>query len=199
MQLTIKQPTKIVKTLLFSIGIMLSFNVFSAEARSDTYAIGDTGPGGGFIFFVTDDGKHGLEAAPNDQHFNIEWHHGAPLSAPVTSAVRSGIKTGRYNTDRILISQTGGNFAALVCANYKGGGYRDWYLPSKDELNAMYKNIGPGAPDPLTNLGGFADDRYWSSTETNRVKAWCQLFNIVTGQFVCFKNKLHRVRAIRSF
>ena len=31
------------------------------------YAIGDLGPAGGIVFYVTDGGVHGLEAAPEDQ------------------------------------------------------------------------------------------------------------------------------------
>ncbi len=35
------------------------------------YVIGGTGPAGGFVFHVTDDGLHGLEAAPVDQSAGI--------------------------------------------------------------------------------------------------------------------------------
>jgi hypothetical protein len=37
------------------------------------YAIGDTGPAGGIVFYITDDGLHGLEAAPADQSSGAEW------------------------------------------------------------------------------------------------------------------------------
>jgi hypothetical protein len=36
-------------------------------------------------------------------------------------------------------------------------GFVDWFVPSKDEINAMYTRIGTS--------GGFASAYYWSSTE----------------------------------
>lgn len=45
--------------------IMLSGYVFAG--KPGTNVIGGTGPGGGIIFHLTDDGKKGLEAAPEDQ------------------------------------------------------------------------------------------------------------------------------------
>ena len=136
------------------------------------YAIGDTGPGGGII--VSTDGLSGLEAAKVDQwRRGIQWFNG---SSTVTNAVRDGVNAGGYNTKRIIINQGVGSYAAQLCANYQGGGYGDWYLPSKAELNLMYLNIGQGAPPPFTNVGGFANDQYWSSTENDTAEAWYQYF-----------------------
>jgi len=39
-------------------------------------------------------------------------------------------------------------------------GFADWYVPSKDELGWMYSNL------KANELGSFAVDEYWSSTET---------------------------------
>ena len=199
MQRIFKPHTLIVRTLLFSIGIMLSCNVFAAKPF---YEIGDTGPGGGIVFFITDDEKHGLEAASNDQYDGqeIAWDNGSHI---ITSAARSGVNGGRFNTDRIIISQAQGNYAALVCANYQGGGYGDWYLPSIDELDLMYTNLHS------VGLGGFVHWSYWSSTEIDLDTAWRQYFGLFgddqdshKGEWIAWSKLASDtigVRAVRAF
>jgi hypothetical protein len=125
----------------------------------------------------------------------VQWWNG---SFTVTGAVWNGLNGGR-NTDRIINSQGAGSYAALLCANYTGGGYGDWYLPSKYELNQMYINIGQGAAAPLTNnVGGFAEYGYWSSTETLAFGAWYQYFSNGHQSNNTKDNSL-RVRAVRAF
>lgn len=158
-------------------------------AAAVPYAIGDTGPGQGIVFFISADGEHGLEAAPpSDQSAEgIQWSNG---SYTVTNAVRNGVNAGHYNTERIIINQGAGSYAAQLCANYRGGGYGDWYLPSKRELNLLY---GQKAV-----VGGFAIGLYWSSTENNSYSAWSQNFG--NGpKFDSDKRGTPRVRAIRAF
>lgn len=59
--------------------------------------------------------------------------------------------------------------AAAVCRDATHGGYIDWFLPSKDELNLMCGQKGV--------VGGFASDFYWSSSEEYYAcVAWGQYF-----------------------
>jgi hypothetical protein len=51
-----------------------------------TYAIGDNGPSGGWVFYVMNDGLHGLEAAPHEP-FSLAQRERRPRSRP---GVRAG-------------------------------------------------------------------------------------------------------------
>lgn len=153
------------------------------------YSIGQNVPVlGGYIFYLDPTGCHGLVCPTTDQSTGIQWYNG---SYTTTNAVRDGIGAGMYNTERIIANQGTGSYAAQLCANYQGGGYGDWYLPSKYELNLLYlqKDV----------VGGFADDLYWSSTELGSIDAWLQDF--VNGdQFSgVSKNATYYVRAVRAF
>jgi hypothetical protein len=66
----------------------------------------------------------------------------------------------------------------------------DWFLPSKDELTAMYTELY------LYNLGDLGH-QYWSSTEHNNLEA--RLRNFETGEGPVGKNNVAYVRACRSF
>jgi hypothetical protein len=132
-----------------------------------TYKIGDTGPAGGLIFYDKGNNSGGwryLEAASEDVGV-VQW--GIKM---ITGASAAEIGTGNRNT-RILAGYTEGK-AAQLCRQYNQGGYNDWYLPSKDELNWMYTNLERKSLGDF-NLSGF----YWSSTEINDSSAWIQRFS----------------------
>ena len=57
------------------------------------------------------------------------------------------------------------------------GGFSDWYLPAKDELNQLYINDGGSTNTNLPAGEGFAGALvYWSSTENSATLAWYQSF-----------------------
>ena len=80
--------------------------------------------------------------------------------------------------------------AARLCGDLVEGGYSDWYLPSQDELNALYTN--------RVAIGGFTTNLYWTSTEVNANVAWFQSFDSGQQQYTG-KVLTYYVRAIRSF
>ena len=151
--------------------------------------------GGGIVFYVYDGGQHGLIAATTDQSTGIQWYNG---TARNTGTTGDGLGASAMNTAMIVATQMAdnqsGNFAALVCANYSvtigGVTYGDWYLPSKYELNLLYVQ--------RTVVGGFANNYYWSSTESGNLVAWAQDFGS-GGQVYGAKYATDDVRAVRAF
>jgi hypothetical protein len=169
--------------------------VWTSEAFTPGYEIGDSGPAGGLICYVNLDGFrsygvicHYLEAAPADLG-DYQWGgNGTSCDATATD-----IGTGAANTAVLTASgHSHTHFAARTCAGYSYGGYSDWFLPSKDELALMYTNL------KAQELGGFSSTYYWSSSENASNYALGQDF--ADGyQFNLGKNVEHSVRTVRAF
>ena len=148
---------------------------------------------GGIIAYIlqpTDPGysattPHGLIAATSDQGTGAWNCDGADMGVYPTA-----IGTGAANTTAILAGCTTAAIAAKLCHDYNGGGYSDWYLPSKDELNTLYNN--------KIIIGGFASNYYWSSSEDPIFGAWAQNF-ISFEQIRLNEYSTRYVRAVRSF
>jgi hypothetical protein len=145
---------------------------------------------GGIIAYIDSTGQHGLIAATADQSEGIQWWNGTNI---VTGATGTAIGTGSANTDAIIAAQGSGSYAASIARDYNGGGYTDWFLPSKDELNQLYEN--------KTAISGFENDDFWSSTEYDINFAWTQFFSNGFQYYSSkgFSNYPVYVRAVRAF
>jgi len=194
-------------------------NVVDFSKVELSYGIGSIGPAGGIIFYDKGgytDGWRYLEAAPANTEFTAEWGKEGKKNIVLTSI---SIGTGKQNTKLIidkLKPVIGSNCAALKCTKLKINKYEDWFLPSREELNWMYKNL------KLSRLGNFKtvkDERnnthlYWSSSQITDDsdaydKAW--LIDFTDGSYSYSKNKkdkeykrnnkenTYSVRAIRAF
>ena len=157
-----------------------------------TYSVGDLVPAlGGYIFYLDGSGCHGLVAKATDEASYYQWSS----TNFNTWAYASGIYGGAQNTKKSIaraVTNSSTCPAADVCDNLASGGYTDWYLPSKDELDMMYVNLH------LQGLGGFANYFYWSSTEYDNNYAWRQdFFN--GHQYNLNKTSNFNVRAVRAF
>jgi hypothetical protein len=151
------------------------------------YAIGDTGPAGGIVFYTTDGGLHGLESAPADQSLGAPW---GCRGTSIAGAGGTAVGTGAQNTADILAGCSVTGIAAQIADDYTLGGYDDWFLPSKGELNKLYQQRNV--------VGEFAFDGYWSSTKLDSHDAWAQIFTIGIQYYPSKSNPL-RVRAVRAF
>ena len=131
--------------------------------------------------------QHGLIAAPSDQSTGAQWGCSSTL---ISGADGTAIGTGNQNTIDIMNGCSTAGIAARLCGDLVLGGYSDWYLPSKDELNKLYLN--------RVAIGGFANVYYWSSTELVSASAWLQSFYL-GNQFGSNKGSSNFVRAVRAF
>ena len=178
---------------------------------SFTCQVGDTGPGGGKIFYVastffTQVGATGsmctttckyLEAAPNTWSGGspdpaITWSTGSNQLSGVTGADGTVIGTG-YQNSLDIVAQTGNlaaTSAAVAARAYTGGSKNDWFLPSKDELAQLYAQ--------KTRVGGFVDFFFWSSSEYNDTNASFQDFNL-GNPLISIKSSTFYVRPVRAF
>jgi len=171
------------------------------------YAIGDTGPGGGRIFYYSADGftvemvnpaenytAHYLEAAPSDIVTNLTW--ASNDSGTWIEITSTAIGTGRKNTALILSIDINAP-AAKACTEYENNSHTDWFLPSKDELNELYKQ-----KDLFTNWTISEWDFYWSSSQqdnANPNQIWAQGFVISNSQGISHTSTPNSVRTIRAF
>ena len=151
---------------------------------------------GGIIAYILQSGdpgynasvQHGLIAATVDQSTGIPW---ANFTSTNLGNTGTAIGAGSTNTDHIIAQNGGGStYAAGLARACSDGGYSDWYLPSKDELNKLYLN--------QSAVGGFAAGWYWSSSEFDASYAWYQDFSS-GNQDGNAKSNGPRVRAVRSF
>ena len=158
------------------------------------FELGDKGPANGWIFY--DKGSYSnnwryLEAAPSDLITTIDWSNVTDKSAGTGTAIGNG----SYNTGKIIgqsghIESIASKCTSLSIIN-NGVTYKDWFLPSKDELNLMYQNI--------KNIGGFATSSYCSSSEFSATIIWSQ--SLITGTQLSMNAKSlnYKARSCRVF
>jgi hypothetical protein len=176
----------------------------TCDGATFTCQVGDTGPGGGLVFYVAPSGgtfacgqiisslcKY-LEAAPitgasawTDNRYAWSGNINTAIGSTST-AIGSG-----YSNTLKMVRQIGAGTAGAGSAarGYRGGGLNDWYLPSKDELNQI----------TLNQVLLSATAGYWSSSEATATGAWDQGSNGIQGVADPGKQQTTPVRPIRAF
>jgi hypothetical protein len=177
------------------------------------YELGDTGPGGGKIFYVSTTGftvqmvnsaqnytAYYLEAAPDDMETTLAWASTAPTDysetdIPDTDIERSVIGPGRKNTALILAIDANAP-AAKACNDYSNNGKTDWFLPSLGELKQLFENSTSVGNLKMTVDNVNYTHNYWSSSQylNNMGDVWC-----LSGWHSQTKGVAYSVRAVRAF
>ena len=157
--------------------------------------------GGGVVFYIDKSGKHGLIAANKNCSkaiWGIEEHYLKNTKSTINSGKKNTIlivenasytiQKGWFSSNK-LPCQT----AARICTELNLSGFKDWYLPSIEELNLIFKS--------KKKIAGFDDydfDPFWSSTEIDENKALSLTF-LDGSEYDRYKSMNGNVRAIRSF
>jgi hypothetical protein len=164
--------------------------VLYAKWKSD-FAVGDTGPAGGCIFYVDEVDVFSwdyLEAAPSDFSSFLNWEGG--LNTVSTTAINPAIGYGYDNTMRIISYEGIGDYAASRCYDLTIGSYNDWFLPSEDELLLIR----------LAGIDNFEHTTYWCSTELSSNYSFANYVTISNGDvWIDLKTNAYGVRAARAF
>jgi uncharacterized repeat protein (TIGR02543 family) len=184
-------------------------------------ALGDTGPGGGIVFYVHEDDDDMFSSTGSDCASSCRYLEVAPVGWSTTTGcykegtsttdpecVWSGVTSveigaaakgtavgsGYSNTLAMVAQSNTAGRAATVTWNYVNNGKSDWYLPSSGELAQL--NARRAASGVCTTC------YYWSSTELNNWRAWGLFFGD-NGGYAYHYNKAHTygqpVRPIRAF
>jgi hypothetical protein len=170
-------------------------------------AIGDYYAGGIVAYIYTSstlaEETHGLIAAKSDVlPAGIAWSY--VLSTQIGTA--NSIGMGFTNTNSIVtrLGSSASSYAAGKARFYTGGGYSDWFLPSREELVELFKNR-MGIGNFITTFESF----YWSSSENDMIsvpaditRAWAVNFDstlVNATMYASYQSTALHVRPVRYF
>ena len=176
-------------------------------AEGGRCVLGNTGPAGGTIVFDAGSvqwwGQY-LEALPLTTGSGLPWSLQPATSLYLNDSTKrmhidaKGIGMGRTNTANIVAQSGPGKYAAAFVDNLVMNNYDDWFLPSVDELNAIYFTRATKGVPKMPAVP------YWTSSENSANYAWYQLFQdgtqftdengvgAITGIKQLTRNRLHR-------
>lgn len=248
-------------TATFTAPVALASSVFKVTIQSGahtpyditpTYEVGDRGPGGGIVYYVSTNNftstgstcntacKY-LEVAPATwqtagvsvaDDAGYDWSSNITVASTQDRATTSTqgiaarranekfnwrIGQGFYNTSVMIVSLATSDAQAKVLA-YAGSSIAgQWFIPSMNELNELCKYArGQDSGDPTvacvtgsgtfkdtvdvgTDLGGFLEDYYWSSSEFDEYSAWNQYFDNGSQDVFVKDDYTFLVRPVRAF
>jgi hypothetical protein len=116
--------------------------------------IGEPFGGGYFAGYIshTADGNptHALIVAPKatGEAGSLQWK-----TANTQTSGTSSVYDGVANTAAMVAAGINDHPAAKFCTELTIGGFTDWYLPSRDELNIAYFNLKPTTALNTSNKG----------------------------------------------
>jgi len=112
------------------------------ESGGNTPTVGSSTQGGYYAGQVVDGGvTYALIVAPKASGANggatIQWKTTNDAAPAATQTLTNGVAASN--------AMNASNYpAAFYCKGLNIGGFTDWYLPARDELEILYRNLKPG-------------------------------------------------------
>ncbi len=163
------------------------------DIKPKKYEIGDEAFGG-IIFWIDEDGEHGLVVSDVNFPSNAPW--GTDPCCPTQAFNKFGIYGGYFNTLAIIFDEYHNGSAASAIATSFINGYGDWYLPNSSEFRELYN-----ASLVIDNINLTAN-WYWTSREDTDTSSTYRGYarHGGTGEGRLFdKDESHYLRPIRRF
>jgi len=218
-------------TITYSVSGLASAT--QSVTTSSAYLVGATGPGGGVIYYrsssgwtcgqALDEKCYYLEVAPpalglanwDTDTVNSVRRTWAQNPHQATAVPDFGDRTNAqsigygYRNTRLIIDQGNSDSAtsaAALAQSFSGGGFSDWFLPTRNELNEMCKwQTASDCGQVVTNqnsasgASGFVQGPYWSSSEFSATDAYSRENRQGGNQGGGAKSSTALVRPIRAF
>ncbi|MCK2183496.1 DUF1566 domain-containing protein [Halomonas getboli] len=134
-------------------------------------SIGDAIGGGIFAGIDTIGGVdyYIIAGDAESEAYGLQWKT-SQTTTPGTDSYDDGLA----NTQAMVTAGIADHPAGEHCVNYAGGGFNDWHLPSRSQLQLMIANLSAHTEFSNNTASG---DRSWSSTEFNATQAYRLTFS----------------------
>ncbi|MDX1836361.1 DUF1566 domain-containing protein [Legionella taurinensis] len=158
---------------------------------------------GGVVACLQSNGDlYNLIAANKDNSDGISWGGQGIAIGPSAQSETDGLANSQAIREKLGDDSS---YAAKLCLDYEVDAagntpckddkpcYRDWFLPAKKQLHCLYKHH--------KEIGGFAKDYYWSSSEFAgypEYSAW-DLYFSDQAHHDSGEDDFERVRCVRYF
>lgn len=171
------------------------------------YKVGDEGDGGGIVFYVSQEGFVVYDGMGGEKLCHYLEMSKSTLGVSKWASSQDYINTfveigyGKSNTYKILNFYKDSDLSEENCAAYRCSIYStekasagEWFLPSRDELDEMYKTMNKTVISDATN------NWFWSSSEYgyDSYCVWRRRFSD-GSQGNSDKSGTGSVRAVRAF
>jgi len=172
---------------LISFLFFLTSIIVSGQTQNNPFKIGDTGPGGGIIFYDKGDWVEDWRYLEVNTTDGPSRNYGCHKDHNTTNTIGSGLN----NTLKMTDNCNDYNSSIFMKSD---GGKRGWYIPNKTESQNLYYYKRDNGNEKLNLNSGW----YWTSHQNDDSDAYAQQISYVSGSTRGEgKQYTHKTRLIR--